>query len=371
MSDGSMDGIGTGEQGHGMPGGTAERLPPGVLDEDDLAWEAALAAEGDRTLSQTEIDRLLDFGTGTGEATRSVIDRIVNSSYVNYERLPMLDVVFDRLVRLLNTSFRNLTSGNVEVSVAGISSVRFGDFLFNVPLPSLIAVVKAEEWDSNLLMTVDSELIYSIVDILLGGRRSEPAPIDGRPYTVIERALAERVIRLVLKDLGTAFGPLSAVRFTPERVETNPQFAVITRSNNAAISARFQVQLDGRGGYVTLTLPYASLEPVRDVLLQMFMGEKFGRDSMWESHLKTELRRTTVDLSAVLASVQVPLADLLSWQAGTELRLEIRPDAKVTLSCGQVPMFQGDMGQRNGRLALRIDADLGGQDEVIHGLLHR
>ncbi|WP_119681015.1 flagellar motor switch protein FliM [Indioceanicola profundi] len=339
-------------------------------DDESIVWETALAAEAERVLSQTEIDRLLNLDDSSAPSKRSVIDQIVNSSFVNYDRLPMLDVVFDRLVRLLNTSFRNLTSGNVEVSVAGIQSVRFGDFLYNVPLPSLISVVKAEEWDSNFLLTVDSELIYSIVDILLGGRRSEPAPIDGRPYTVIERALAERVIKLVLKDLGSAFAPLSAVRFLPERVETNPQFAVITRSNNATITARFQVQLDGRGGFINIAIPYAALEPVRDLLLQMFMGEKFGRDSMWESHLKTELRRTNVDLSAVLASVQVSLTDLLSWKKGTELRLELRPDAKVTLSCGQVPMFQGDMGQRNGRLALRIDADLGAQDEVIHGLLN-
>lgn len=350
--------------------GAADSGAPG-MDDDDLAWDMALAAEAERVLSQTEIDRLMDADGGAAPRTRSVIDQIVNSSFVNYDRLPMLDVVFDRLVRLLNTSFRNLTSGNVEVSVVGIQSVRFGDFLYNVPLPSLIAVVKAEEWDSNFLLTVDSELIYSIVDILLGGRRSEPAPIDGRPYTVIERALAERVIKLVLKDLGSAFAPLSAVRFTPERVETNPQFAVITRSNNAAITARFQVQLDDRKGFVVITIPYAALEPVRDLLLQMFMGEKFGRDSMWESHLKTELRRTNVDLAAVLANVQVSLTDLLDWMPGTELRLDLRPDAKVTLSCGQVPMFQGDMGQRNNRLAIRIDTDLGAQDEVIHGLLHR
>lgn len=340
-------------------------------DADFAAWDALLQAEAAKTLSQTEIDRLLDVDDGAVQSKRSVIDQIVNSSFVNYDRLPMLDVVFDRLVRLLNTSFRNLTSGNVEVSVAAIASVRFGDFLSGIPLPSLIAVVKAEEWDSNLLVTVDSELIYSIVDILLGGRRSEPAPIDGRPYTVIERALAERVIKLFLRDLGAAFSPLSAVTFAPERVETNPQFAVITRANNAAISVRFQVQLDGRAGHVALLIPYATLEPVRDLLLQMFMGEKFGRDSMWETHLKTELRRTSVDLSAVLATVPVDLAEILEWKPGTQLALEIKPGAKATLTCGHVPMFNGDLGQRNGRIAIRIDTDLGGQDEVIHGLLQR
>lgn len=339
--------------------------------DDEAAWESMLAAEADKVLSQTEIDRLMQFDNEAGAAPRSVIDQIVNSSFVNYDRLPMLDVIFDRLVRMMSSSFRNMTSGNVEVTAATPAAVRFGDFLSGIPLPSLITVVKAEEWDSSLLLTVDSELIYSIVDILLGGRRSEPAPIDGRPYTVIERALAERVIKMVLRDLGAAFAPLADVHFLAERIETNPQFATITRANNAAVAVTFNAQLDGRGGSMSLLIPYAALEPVRDVLLQMFMGEKFGRDSMWENHLKNELRRTNVDLSAVLAQVPVNLADILNWQPGTQLKLEARSDARPTLCCGHVPMFVGEMGQRNNRIAIRIEADLGGQDEVIHGLLQR
>lgn len=340
-------------------------------DEDEAAWEAMLAAEADKVLSQTEIDRLLQFEDATENTTRSVIDQIVNSSFVNYDRLPMLDVIFDRLVRMMSSSFRNMTSGNVEVTAATPAAVRFGDFLSGIPLPSLITVVKADEWDSTLLLTVDSELIYSIVDILLGGRRSEPAPIDGRPYTVIERALAERVIKMVLRDLGNAFAPLTDVHFLAERIETNPQFATIARANNAAVAVTFRAQLDGRTGSISLLIPYSALEPVRNVLLQQFMGEKFGRDSMWENHLKSELRRTNVDLSAVMAQATVNLADILNWKPGTQLKLEARPDIRATLHCGHVPMFQGEMGQRNGRIAIRIEADLGAQDEVIHGLLKR
>ena len=100
---------------------------------------------------------------------------IINSALVSYERLPMLEVVFDRLVRLMTTSLRNFTSDNVEVSLDCITSVRFGDYLNSIPLPAMIGVVNAEEWDGNCLMTVDSALIYSIVDVLLGGRRGTAA----------------------------------------------------------------------------------------------------------------------------------------------------------------------------------------------------
>ncbi|MGE4561719.1 MAG: flagellar motor switch protein FliM, partial [Rhodospirillales bacterium] len=241
------------------------------------------ARESTRVLDQEEIDSLLGFDEGSGtEDTRTGIEKILSSALVSYERLPMLEVVFDRLVRLMSTSLRNFTSDNVEVSLDSIASIRFGDYLNSIPLPAMLSVFKAEEWDNFGLITVDSSLIYSMIDVLLGGRRGTAAMrIEGRPYTTIERNLVERMIRVILGDLSAAFEPLSPVAFRFDRLETNPRFATISRPSNAAIVTRLRVDMEDRGGRVDLLLPYATLEPVRELLLQMFMGEKFGRDSIW------------------------------------------------------------------------------------------
>src|SRR5216684_142757 len=236
-----------------------------------------------------------------GDRDSSGIRAIIDSALVSYERLPMLEVVFDRLVRLMTTSLRNFTSDNVEVSLDNITAIRFGDYLNSIPLPAMIGVFKAEEWDNNGLLTIDSALIYSIVDVLLGGRRGTAAMrIEGRPYTTIERSLIERLIVVVLADLSASFDPLSPVTFRFDRLETNPRFATIARPANAAILARLRIDMEDRGGRLELMLPYATLEPVRELLLQMFMGEKFGRDSIWEGHLAGELWHTDVDVTAVL-----------------------------------------------------------------------
>lgn len=112
------------------------------------------------------------------------------------------------MVRMMSTSLRNFTSDNIEVSLDNITSVRFGDYLNSIPLPAMLAVFRAEEWDNYGLMTVDSSLIYSIVDVLLGGRRGTAAMrIEGRPYTTIEQTLVERMIAVILKDMSAAFEP--------------------------------------------------------------------------------------------------------------------------------------------------------------------
>ncbi len=315
--------------------------------------------EGDsaRILNQDEIDSLLGFD-GDGDGELRGIQALINTGLVNYERLPMLEIVFDRMVRVMSTSLRNLTSDNVEASIDQISSVRFGDYLNSVPLPAMISVFKAEEWDNYGILVVDSALIYSIVDVLLGGRRGTAAMrIEGRPYTTIERALVERLVQVILSDLSAAFDPLSTVTFRFDRLETNPRFAAIARPGNAAVLIKLRVDMEDRGGRVEIVIPYATLEPIRELLLQMFMGEKFGRDNIWETHLANELMHTEIEMDAVLGQTYASLNDILNWKRGTLLMLDTSPDDEIQLRCGEKPLYIGRMGRKSGRIAVQIEAD--------------
>lgn len=319
--------------------------------------EDGLAVQPARVLNQAEIDSLLGFDAQApdGEA-RTGMQRIISSGLVSYERLPMLEIVFDRLVRIMSTSLRNFTSDNVEVGIDNIVSLRFGDYLNSIPLPAMLAVFKAEEWDNYGLMVVDSAMIYSIVDVLLGGRRGTAAMrIEGRPYTTIERTLVERLIHVVLADLSASFDPLCPVSFRFERLEVNPRFATISRLSNAAVLARLRIDMEDRGGRLELMLPYATLEPVRELLLQQFMGEKFGRDSIWETHLAEELWNTDVDLEVVLDEQVMRLSDVMRLQPGSRITLGAQPNASVLLRCGGTVLFEGKVGRRKGKVAVRIE----------------
>ena len=312
-----------------------------------------------RVLDQDEIDSLLGFEGEEGEDEVHGIQALINNSLVAYERLPMLDIVFDRMVRMTSTSLRNFTSDNIEVSLDNITSVRFGDYLNSIPLPAMLAVFRAEEWDDYGLLTIDSNLIYSIVDVLLGGRRGTAAMrIEGRPYTTIEQNLVEQMISVILKDLCGAFEPLSPVNFTFDRLETNPRFATIARPPNAAVLVKLRVDMEDRCGRLEILFPYATLEPIRELLLQKFMGEKFGRDSIWENHLANELWSTTVPLVAILDEQKMTLKDVLNFKIGQTLNLNATPDSDIYLMCGDVPMLVGRMGRRGTHLAIRVRESL-------------
>jgi flagellar motor switch protein FliM len=349
----------------GAPAPEAGAHATSGADEGAAQW-AAMVDDGnsfhsvkggaERILNQEEIDSLLGFSLADIALNdNSGIRAIIDSAMVSYERLPMLEIVFDRLVRLMTTSLRNFTSDNVEVSLDRITSVRFGDYLNSIPLPAILAVFKAEEWDNFGLATVNSSLIYSIIDVLLGGRRGQSAVrIEGRPYTTIETSLVKRMIEVVLADAELAFKPLSPVRFNIDRLETNPRFAAISRAANAAILVRLRIDMEDRGGNIELLLPYATIEPIRATLLQMFMGEKFGRDPIWEDHLATEIGQAQIDVDAVLYEERLPLRRMMSLNVGDTLMLELKPDALVSVRCGDVTLTEGRMGRVGDRVAVRV-----------------
>jgi len=326
-----------------------------IIDESDADVENSQRG-ADRVLNQDEIDNLLGFNIeGQIAGEQSGIRALINSAMVSYERLPMLEIVFDRLVRLSTTSLRNFTSDNVEVSLDSIRSVRFGEYLNSIPLPAILAVFKAEEWDNFGLITVESSLIYSMIDVLLGGGRGVPAiRVEGRPYTTIEINLVRRMIEIILEDAEMAFKPLSEVTLNLERLETNPRFAAIARPANAAILVEFRIDMEDRGGKVEILLPYSTIEPIRELLLQQFMGERFGRDPIWEGHLATEINAAEVTVDAVLFERELSISQILNLSVGETLVFDVGPDDPVTIKCGDINLTEGWMGRVEDWISVRV-----------------
>ncbi len=162
--------------------------------------------------------------------------------------------------------------------------------------------------------------------------------------------LVTRMIEVVLADARQAFAPLTPVTFTLDRIETNPRFAAIARPPNAAIVVKLRIDMEDRGGRLELLLPYATLEPIRKMLLQQFMGEKFGRDNIWEGHLASELWATKVEVRAVLDELPQPLRNVLNLKVGDTLMLDASPDDPVILKCGDVELSQA-AGRAHGPIA--------------------
>ena len=331
-------------------------------------WSAVIDGElkGDKSdtnalanveiLSQEGIDILLGYKFHPRALSDAKgMQLLTNSNMIMHHRLPVLEVIFDRFVRLATTSLRNFTSDSVEVSLESLEQVRLGDYSADICLPAVLSIFKAEEWDYHGLVSFDHDLMYSMVDILLGGRRSKiPSTRDLRPYTSIELALAEQITQLVLKDVEHSFEPVETVHMNFVRMENDPRFAAIGRPTDSGFLAVLRLDMEGRGGYMEILLPFAMLEPIRTKLSQSFVGEGGNTDNIWENHLSEEINEATVEVKAVLSEQWLTLQDMLSLNVGDVIDLAITPQNPVEIRCGNAILGQGDVGQKGKNVAVSM-----------------
>ena len=306
-------------------------------------------------LDQGEVDSLWGKKDSDGEETKKGLGLLVNSQRITAERLPALEGIYERFARTLSGSMRYFTSENVDVTFGKILPMRFGDFLNSVELPSLLVIFKAEQWESRGLIVLDNQLIYAIVDILHGGRRTRQLQSnEGKPYTVIETHMIHRLVNNALKDLESAFDPVSVVNFHYERMENDSRFATIALPSNTAVVADFTIGIDRRSGTMRIIMPYRTLEPVKTALSQQLLGESFGESGAWTRHFSESLRVSNIELEAVLSEFQSTLGEAFSWKRGSKIEIDLPLDPQITVHSGGTPLFIAGMGRKEGHLALRL-----------------
>ena len=310
-------------------------------------------------LNSDEISDLLGFDLSSEDGEdRSGLKALINSALVSHRRLPMLEVILDRAARQMTTSLRHLTNDNVEVALDDISSTRFGDFLESVSSPSVVGVLKAEGLGNYCLLAIDAALVYSVVDVLLGGRRGANAlTIQDRGFTQIELGLVERVLELMAEDLTQAFKPVAEISFKLDRVETTTRFAAIAQDASVCSLAKFRIDMEERGGRALILTPHATLEPIHKLLLRDFINESGNSENAWRNHLAAEIAEAKLDLKAVVAEKEITIGALSTLTAGQTITFCGAANRLAEIRAGDMTVARGSVGRAGDAIAIRLNAE--------------
>jgi flagellar motor switch protein FliM len=139
-----------------------------------------------------------------------------------------------------------------------------------------------------------------------------------------------------------------------------PQFANIATPSEIVVSTAFQLEIGDLSGAVHICMPYATLEPIRDVLYSSTQGDSMEVDRRWVRVLTREIQAAEVTLVAELARTEATVEQLLAMKAGDFIELD--RDPRIQASIGGVPVFECQYGTHNSKYAIRIEACLRNSD---------
>ena len=309
-------------------------------------------------LSQEEIDALLhgvddgdvdtDPDVEPGEARSYDLtsqDRIVRG------RMPTLEMINERFARYTRISLFNLLRRSADVAVGGIQIQKFGEYVHTLYVPTSLNMVKLRPLRGTGLIILDAKLVFKLVDNFFGGD-GRHAKIEGREFTPTELRVVQMVLQQAFVDLKEAWKTIVPIEFEYVNSEVNPSMANIVSPSEVVVVSTFHVELDGGGGDMHITLPYAMIEPIRETLDAGMQSDVDDVDERWVRALREDVVGASVEVNTTIAEKEISLRDIIDLEEGDVIPVDV-PD-KLILTANGVPVLYARLGQSRGNLALQI-----------------
>jgi len=312
-------------------------------------------------LSQDEIDALL-HGVEDGKVETGSDAQLLDGQARAYDlasnerivrgRMPTLEMINDRFARFLRTTIFSLLRRTAEISVGGVQTQKFSQYVHSLFVPTSLNLVRVRPLRGTGLVVFDPRLVFTLVDNFFGGDGRFYTKIEGRDFTPTERRVIQMLLGQVLKDLKEAWSMVADLEFEYLNSEMNPQFANIVSPTEVVVINSFHVELEGGSGDIHLTMPYAMIEPLRELLAAGMQSDRKEQDDRWPASLRHEVKSATVELEATLVETEVTLGDLIDLKPGDIIPIDL--PRTVLARVDGVPVFAGQFGVSRGNNALKV-----------------
>jgi len=320
----------------------------------------------DQVLSQAEVDALLQGITGESAtldepaaapgAVRSF--DLASQERIVRGRMPTMEIINERFARNVRVGLFGLMRRTAEVLIDGVRVQKFSEFLREVVVPTNFNVMSIKPLRGSGLVVCDPTLVFAVIDALFGGSGKFRSRIEGRDFSATELRVIERLVKVISTEYKKAWEGIYPLELEYQRSEMLPQFANVASPGDMVVVTSFTLEIGDNIGTIHFCLPYATLEPIRDVLYSPMQGEAPELDRRWVDMLKQQLQPAMVELVAELAQAPATVEQLLSFKPGDFIELDLKQVIQAKVS--GVPLFDCHYGTSNGRYSLKVAALLTG-----------
>ena len=312
-------------------------------------------------LSQDEVDALLQGITG--ESQKLEQEHVDDGAVRNYDissqerivrgRMPTMEIINERFARNIRIGLFNFIRKSPEISIGSIKVQKYSAFLREIVVPTNFNIVSVRPLRGSGLIVCDPTLVFAVIDSLFGGAGKYHTRIEGRDFSPTEHRIITRIVDVITTEYKKAWQGIYPLELEYQRSETQPQFANIATPSEIVVATSFTLEIGDTSGTIHFCIPYATLEPIRDVLYSTIQGDAAEPDKRWVNLMKQQIQSAQVELVAELAQAPATVEQLLSFKAGDFIELDLHPSIQAKVV--GVPVFDCHYGISNGKYALKVD----------------
>ncbi len=330
----------------------------------------------DQILTQDEVDALLSGISGENESpeAQSALEGgvrpfdLANQERMIRERMPTLEIVGERFAKNIRSGIFGFIRKSPEVSIGSVRVHKYSAFLREIAVPTNFNIVAVKPLRGLGLIVCEPSLVFAVIDALFGGAGKYPTRIEGRDFSATEQRVIRRLVDVVIAEYAKAWAGIYPLVLEYQRSEMQPQFANVASASEVVVSTSFTLEIGETTGAIHLAIPYATLEPIRDVLYTTTPGDTSGPDRRWIDLMAQQLQSAEVELVVELAQAPATVEQLLALKPGDFIELDLKPGIQAKVD--GVPVLDCHYGTSNGRYALKVDQLLAGSTQGWLGEPH-
>ena len=324
-------------------------------------------------LSQNEIDALLS-ALSTGEMSAEDIKPEEESRKVRVydfkralrfskDQIRSLTRIHENFARLLTTYFSAQLRTYAHIEVASVDQIPFEEFIRSIPKMTLINIFEVSPLEGNILMEVNPNIAYSMLDRLMGGTGANPTKADN--LTEIETKVLMNLFEQSFDNLREAWSGIIEIDPHLAEMEVNPQFLQMISPNETVVVISFNIIIGESSGMINICIPHVVLEPiVPNLSVRYFMQTNKKEPTVEQSAaLQSGLRKAPLSVVAELGNGRMTVEELLYLELGDVISLDRKIDDPLLIKIGDVPKFTAQPGRLKNRMAIQIIDTLTREDD--------
>ena len=324
-------------------------------------------------LSQNEIDALLSaISTGEMDADDLKKEEVEKRVKVydfkralrfSKDQIRSLTRIHENFARLLTTYFSAQLRTYVQISVASADQIPYEEFIRSIPKMTILNVFEVPPLDGRIILEVNPNIAYSMMDRVLGGRGISVNKVDS--LTEIETKIMSNLFEKGFENLQEAWGTIVEIEPVMTEFEVNPQFLQLVSPNDTVVVISLNTQIGETSGMINVCIPHVVLEPIIPKLSAHYWMENSQKGKIPEEIMILEKRIRNADLPIIseLGSTDITIEDFLLLDVGDVIDLNKAIDEPLTITIGGIPKYSGQPGKVGKKHAIQILDILKGGDE--------